>query len=103
MSGLGLPVKRALTAAGQPVKATAESLAPVNAGELRQDFLISTQLTKSQRKQAGKPTTTTVYVGVGVQAISFRVRCRRPLPTLSLTEAGERAKSTARKGTSSAG
>ncbi len=30
---------------------------------------------------------TSVYEGVGVQAISFRVRCRGPLPALSLNEA----------------
>ncbi len=42
---------------------------------------------------------TSVYGGVGVQAISFRVRCRGPLPALSLTEAGARASGTARKGT----
>jgi 5-oxoprolinase (ATP-hydrolysing)/N-methylhydantoinase A len=29
---------------------------------------------------------TSVYGGVGVQAISFRVRCRGPIPALSLTE-----------------
>src|SRR6185312_15783557 len=34
---------------------------------------------------------TSVYGGVAVQAISFRVRCRGPLPRLSLTEAGARA------------
>ena len=34
-----------------------------------------------------------------MQAISFRVRCRGPLPALSLTEAGARASGTARKGT----
>ena len=33
---------------------------------------------------------TSVYGGVGVQAISFRVRCRGPVPELSLIEAGER-------------
>src|SRR5208282_6739221 len=31
---------------------------------------------------------TSVYGGVGVQAISFRVRCRGPIPALALTEAG---------------
>ncbi|HUB45172.1 MAG TPA: hydantoinase B/oxoprolinase family protein [Acetobacteraceae bacterium] len=40
---------------------------------------------------------TSVYGGVGVQAISFRVRCRGPLPALSLTEAGTRAAGAARK------
>ena len=33
---------------------------------------------------------TSVYAGVGVEAVSFRVRCRGPLPQLSLTEAGAR-------------
>jgi 5-oxoprolinase (ATP-hydrolysing) len=41
---------------------------------------------------------TSVYAGVGVMAISFRVRCRGPLPQLSLTEAGARSAGTARKG-----
>jgi 5-oxoprolinase (ATP-hydrolysing) len=41
---------------------------------------------------------TSVYGGVGVQAISFRVRCRGALPTLSLTEAGTHATGEARKG-----
>ncbi len=41
---------------------------------------------------------TSVYGGVGVQAISFRVRCRGPLPVLSLTEAGAHASGTALKG-----
>ncbi len=47
---------------------------------------------------------TSVYEGVGVQAISFRVRCRGPLPALSLAEAradaaiGSRHPDTARKG-----
>jgi 5-oxoprolinase (ATP-hydrolysing) len=42
---------------------------------------------------------TSVYEGVGVQAISFRVRARGPLPSLSLTEAGASAAGPARKGT----
>ena len=42
---------------------------------------------------------TSVYAGVGVQAISFRVRCRGPLPRLSLAEAGSRAAGAALKGT----
>ncbi len=42
---------------------------------------------------------TTVYEGVGVMAVSFRVRCRGPLPQLSLTEAGVRASDAAQKGT----
>jgi len=41
---------------------------------------------------------TSVYGGVGVQAISFRVRCRGPLPVLSLSEAGVRAAGHALKG-----
>jgi 5-oxoprolinase (ATP-hydrolysing)/N-methylhydantoinase A len=45
---------------------------------------------------------TSVYSGVGVMAISFRVRCRGPLPQLSLTEAGPRTTSAARKGTRAA-
>jgi 5-oxoprolinase (ATP-hydrolysing)/N-methylhydantoinase A len=40
-----------------------------------------------------------VYGGVGVQAISFRVRCRGPQPALSLTEAGARSGGAPRKGT----
>ncbi|HUB16808.1 MAG TPA: hydantoinase B/oxoprolinase family protein [Acetobacteraceae bacterium] len=42
---------------------------------------------------------TSVYGGVGVQAISFRVRCRGPLPVLSLTEAGAQAAGNALKST----
>ena len=42
---------------------------------------------------------TSVYAGVGIMAISFRVRCRGPLPQLSLTEAGARSDGSARKGT----
>ena len=45
---------------------------------------------------------TSVYAGVGVMAISFRVRCRGPLPQLSLTEAGVRSVGAARKGTRAA-
>jgi len=45
---------------------------------------------------------TSVYGGVAVQAISFRVRCRGPLPRLSLTEAGARATGAALKGTRAA-
>ncbi|HSU04853.1 MAG TPA: hydantoinase B/oxoprolinase family protein, partial [Acetobacteraceae bacterium] len=41
---------------------------------------------------------TSVYEGVGVQAISFRVRCRGPLPELALTEAGANAGGRALKG-----
>ena len=40
---------------------------------------------------------TSVYADVGIMAISFRVRCRGPLPRLSLTEAGARSGGTARK------
>ncbi|MBN8907912.1 MAG: hydantoinase B/oxoprolinase family protein, partial [Rhodospirillales bacterium] len=42
---------------------------------------------------------TSVYGGVGIQAISFRVRCRGPLPRLSLTETGGTAATAALKGT----
>ncbi len=42
---------------------------------------------------------TSVYDGVGVQAISFRVRCRGPVPRLSLTEAGGGSAGSAHKGT----
>ena len=31
---------------------------------------------------------TSVYAGVGIMAVSFRVRCRGPLPRLSLTAGG---------------
>jgi 5-oxoprolinase (ATP-hydrolysing) len=41
---------------------------------------------------------TSVYGGVGMQAISFRVRCRGPLPELSLTEAGRASAGAALKG-----
>jgi 5-oxoprolinase (ATP-hydrolysing) len=41
---------------------------------------------------------TSVYGGVGVQAISFRVRCRGALPRLSLTETGGAASGAALKG-----
>ena len=41
---------------------------------------------------------TSVYAGVGIMAISFRVRCRGLLPRLSLTEAGARSGGSARKG-----
>ncbi len=41
---------------------------------------------------------TSVYSGVGIMAISFRARCRGPLPKLSLTEAGTRPVSAALKG-----
>jgi N-methylhydantoinase A/oxoprolinase/acetone carboxylase beta subunit/N-methylhydantoinase B/oxoprolinase/acetone carboxylase alpha subunit len=41
---------------------------------------------------------TSVYAGVGIMAISFRVRCRGPLPRLSLTEVGTRSGGTIRKG-----
>jgi 5-oxoprolinase (ATP-hydrolysing) len=42
---------------------------------------------------------TSVYGGVGVQAISFRVRCCGPSPRLALKEAGARASGSALKGT----
>ena len=42
---------------------------------------------------------TSVYEAVDVQAISFRVRCRGPLPPLSLTEAGRGASGNVQKGT----
>jgi len=45
---------------------------------------------------------TSVYGGVGIMAISFRVRCRGPLPQLSLTEAGARPAGAPRKGTRAA-
>jgi 5-oxoprolinase (ATP-hydrolysing) len=45
---------------------------------------------------------TSVYAGVGVMAVSFRVRCRGPLPRLSLTEAGARSAGAARKGSRAA-
>jgi 5-oxoprolinase (ATP-hydrolysing) len=45
---------------------------------------------------------TSVYEGVGVQAISFRVRCRGPLPRLSLTEAAAGRDGPARKGSRAA-
>ncbi|HEY1935947.1 MAG TPA: hydantoinase B/oxoprolinase family protein [Acetobacteraceae bacterium] len=40
-----------------------------------------------------------VYGGVGVQAISLRVRCRGPLPTLSLAQAGTVGAGNAQKST----
>ena len=42
---------------------------------------------------------TSVYAGVGIQAISFRVRCSGPTPQLSLTEATRQHGDTALKGT----
>jgi N-methylhydantoinase A/oxoprolinase/acetone carboxylase beta subunit/N-methylhydantoinase B/oxoprolinase/acetone carboxylase alpha subunit len=45
---------------------------------------------------------TAVYEGVGVMAVSFRVRCRGPLPQLSLTEAGVRSSGDTQKGTRAA-
>lgn len=45
---------------------------------------------------------TSVYEGVGVMAVSFRVRCRGPLPRLSLTEAGARPAGSALKGSRAA-
>ena len=45
---------------------------------------------------------TSVYSGVGVMAVSFRVRCRGPLPRLSLTEGGARSSAAAQKGTRAA-
>src|SRR5581483_11519252 len=42
---------------------------------------------------------TSVYGGVGVQPISFRGRCRGPLPALWLAQAGADASGPARKGT----
>ncbi|HET7881363.1 MAG TPA: hydantoinase B/oxoprolinase family protein [Acetobacteraceae bacterium] len=45
---------------------------------------------------------TSVYAGVGVMAVSFRVRCSGPLPVLSLTEAGAQSTGAARKGTRAA-
>ncbi len=41
---------------------------------------------------------TSVYAGVGIMAVSFRVRCRGPLPELSLVEAGARSAGAAQKG-----
>src|SRR5207344_2264104 len=41
---------------------------------------------------------TSVYSGVGVMAISFRARCRGPLPRLSLAETGTHQAGTAHKG-----
>jgi 5-oxoprolinase (ATP-hydrolysing)/N-methylhydantoinase A len=41
---------------------------------------------------------TSVYSGVGIMAVSFRVRCRGQLPRLSLTEAGGRSDGMALKG-----
>jgi 5-oxoprolinase (ATP-hydrolysing) len=45
---------------------------------------------------------TSVYAGVGIMAVSFRVRCRGPMPQLSLTEAGARPAGAAQKGTRTA-
>jgi 5-oxoprolinase (ATP-hydrolysing)/N-methylhydantoinase A len=41
---------------------------------------------------------TSVYAGVGIMVVSFRVRCRGPLPQLSLSEAGGRGSGPALKG-----
>ncbi len=40
---------------------------------------------------------TSVYAGVGIMAVSFRVRCRGPLPSLSLTQAGAQSTGSPRK------
>lgn len=45
---------------------------------------------------------TSVYEGVGVMAVSFRVRCRGPLPRLSLTQAGARSTGSPHKATRAA-
>ena len=45
---------------------------------------------------------TSVYAGVGIMAVSFRVRCRGPLPSLSLTEAGARPAGSPQKATRAA-
>jgi 5-oxoprolinase (ATP-hydrolysing)/N-methylhydantoinase A len=45
---------------------------------------------------------TSVYAGVGVMAVSFRVRCHGPLPRLSLTETGAQSAGVAQKGTRAA-
>ncbi len=42
---------------------------------------------------------TSVYEGVGVQLVSLRVRCRGPVPQLTLAQAGRPASGAARKGT----
>jgi 5-oxoprolinase (ATP-hydrolysing)/N-methylhydantoinase A len=45
---------------------------------------------------------TSVYEGVGIMAVSFRVRCHGPLPRLTLTEAGARSAGAALKGSRAA-
>jgi 5-oxoprolinase (ATP-hydrolysing)/N-methylhydantoinase A len=45
---------------------------------------------------------TSVYPGVGVMAVSFRVRCRGPMPQLALTETGARSAGPVRKGSRAA-
>jgi HK97 gp10 family phage protein len=64
-------LRRALMAAGEPVRAAAEELAPVDKGVLKGDIIISTQLTKGQRKTNPKPTAVEVHVGVGGRRGSF--------------------------------
>jgi HK97 gp10 family phage protein len=58
-------LKRVLFKAVEPVEKAAESRAPVAQGQLRSDIAISTQLTKSQRKENKKQSAVEVYVGVG--------------------------------------
>jgi 5-oxoprolinase (ATP-hydrolysing) len=45
---------------------------------------------------------TSVYAGVGIMAVSFRVRCRGPLPQLSLTQTDAASIGSPRKGTRAA-
>jgi 5-oxoprolinase (ATP-hydrolysing) len=45
---------------------------------------------------------TSVYEGVAVQMVSLRVRCRGPLPTLTLAQAGAAATGSTRKGSRAA-
>jgi HK97 gp10 family phage protein len=64
-------LKRALFKACEPVEKAAEARAPVAQGQLRSDITISTQLTKTQRKQNPKASAVEVYVGVGGKRGSF--------------------------------
>jgi HK97 gp10 family phage protein len=64
-------LRRALMAAGEPVKATAQDLAPVMTGQTKEGLVISTQLSRRQRKSNPKQSAVEVYVGVSGRRASF--------------------------------
>jgi HK97 gp10 family phage protein len=64
-------LRRALMQAGEPVRAAAESLAPVRTGKLKQGIVTTTQLSRRQRKSNPKQSAVEVYVGAGGDRASF--------------------------------